>query len=167
MKKPGRKASGRSVVSRMLDLDYLLTALTLVSMTFVAVVAVFYRFVLNDPLLWSDELVKLLFTWFCFAGMSVVAQTSAHLRMDILDRLFGARPTLTLRLMSNAIVLAVLVILAVSGIKLSIAQVSNQFASLPISRAWSFAALPFGAGLMTCRLIPLMASDFHDLLATP
>ena len=166
MNTPEGKASRRSLASRLLGVDYLLAALTLLGMTAVAVLAVFYRFILNDPLLWADETVKLLFTWFCFMGMSVVAKTGAHLRMDIFDRLFSPRITLALRLMSNTVVLVILMVFCVDGIVLSMTQMSNQFASLPISRAWSFAALPVGAGLMTCRLVPLLCGDLRHLLTT-
>jgi TRAP-type C4-dicarboxylate transport system permease small subunit len=136
----------------MLDLDYYLAALTLVSMTLVAVVAVFYRFVLNDPLLWSDELVKLLFTWFCFTGMSVVAKHTMHLRVDILDKYLSSTMAIALRAFSDMVILGVLTLLAVHGVRLCVGQASNQFASLPLSRAWSFSALPAGAVLMALRL---------------
>jgi TRAP-type C4-dicarboxylate transport system permease small subunit len=162
-----KRASWLAVLPRLLDVDAVLAGATLVSMTGVAVVGVFYRFVLNDPLLWSDEVVKLLFTWFCFTGMSVVAKRGAHLRMDIFDFLLTLRIAGLLRLGSNAVVLTILLVLLVNGIELSVSQAGNQFASLPISRAWSFAALPVGAVLMVGRLLPLMLADVRGLRVEP
>lgn len=143
------------------ELDFLLASVSLLAMTIVALVAVFYRFILVNPLIWSDEAVKLIFAWFCFSGMSVVAKYTRHLRVDIIDHFAGPRLGTVFRLFANTFVLGTTVLLFVYGIGLCITQAGNQFASMPISRAWSFSALPVGAVLVGYQLIGLLRADIR------
>ncbi len=145
------------------DIDFHLASAALIVMTFIALLAVVFRFVLNDPFIWSDEAVKLVFAWFCFAGMSVIAKHTMHLRVDIVDHLVGPKLKTLLRLFGNLFVLGTAVLLLVTGAQLCFSQAGNQFASMPISRAWSFAALPVGALLMAFRLFPILRNDVHAL----
>jgi len=44
--------------------------------------AVFFRYVLNQSLSWSDELVRYLFVWFTLLGGAVVVREREHIRVD-------------------------------------------------------------------------------------
>jgi TRAP-type transport system small permease protein len=156
-----------AALSRLVRIDVVLASASLLVMVGIALVNVFCRFVLNAPLLWGDEMVKLLFGWFCFTGMSVIAGRYQHLRIDLIDRILPERAALLNRLLGNAIVLLIGLILLVWGVSLAWSQLGNRFAAMPISRAWSFSALPVGALLMTLRLLPLIALDARRLRALP
>ena len=153
----------RFLLEQAANVDTLLASGALVVMTLIALTAVVFRFVLNDPFIWSDEAVKLVFAWFCFAGMSVIARYTMHLRVDVIDHLVGLRLKTLLRLFAHLFVLGTAVLLFVTGVQLCITQAGNQFASMPISRAWSFAALPVGALLMAYRLMALLRADVTEL----
>ena len=153
----------RSLLAPAVHLDSLLASVALIAMTLIALTAVVFRFVLNDPFIWSDEAVKLVFAWFCFAGMSVIARRSLHLRVDVIDHLVGPGLKTTLRLFANLFVLGTAGLLFVTGVQLCITQAGNQFASMPISRAWSFAALPVGALFMAYRVVALVRADVREL----
>ena len=153
----------RSLLAQAANFDSLLASAALIVMTAIALTAVFFRFVLNDPFIWSDEAVKLVFAWFCFAGMSVIARRSMHLRVDVIDHLVGPRAKTILRLFANLFVLGTAGLLFVTGVQLCFTQAGNQFASMPISRAWSFAALPIGALLMAQRVVVLVRADVMAL----
>ena len=153
----------RSLLAQAANFDSLLASAALIVMTAIALTAVFFRFVLNDPFIWSDEAVKLVFAWFCFAGMSVIARRSMHLRVDVIDHFVGPRAKTMLRLFANLFVLGTAGLLFVTGVQLCFTQAGNQFASMPISRAWSFAALPIGALLMAQRVVVLVRADVMAL----
>ena len=153
----------RSLLAQAANFDSLLASAALIVMTAIALTAVFFRFVLNDPFIWSDEAIKLVFAWFCFAGMSVIARRSMHLRVDVIDHLVGPRAKTMLRLFANLFVLGTAGLLFVTGVQLCFTQAGNQFASMPISRAWSFAALPIGALLMAQRVVVLVRADVMAL----
>ena len=48
------------------------------------IAAVFFRYVLNDPLTWTEETIVLLFTWMLFAGLASGFRNRMHIRIDAL-----------------------------------------------------------------------------------
>lgn len=151
------------VLRHFQKLDFYLASASLIAMTAVAIAGIFYRFVLNDPLIWSDEVAKLIFTWFCFTGMSVIARHGTHLRIDLISHFLPQRTQLSLRLFGNVFVFGTALLLLGYGLVLCVSQAGNSFSSIPISRAWSFAALPAGAVLMATQLLPLVSEDVRSL----
>ncbi|AYO29547.1 MAG: TRAP-type transport system small permease protein [Thermoanaerobacteraceae bacterium] len=57
-------------------------------MTVVTFAQVFFRFVLNSPLAWSEELARYLFVWITFIGASVALHRWGHFQVDIVVNLF-------------------------------------------------------------------------------
>lgn len=45
-------------------------------------VAIFFRYVLNSSLYWSDEIVRYLFVWLTFLGAAVAVRDKAHIRVE-------------------------------------------------------------------------------------
>ncbi len=64
-------------------IEYLLFGLGL-TMTIVVAVQVFFRYVLNQSLFWSEELARFLLVWLSFLGASVAYRRGAHPGIDIL-----------------------------------------------------------------------------------
>jgi len=49
---------------------------------------VFFRYVLNDPLTWSEELARYLFIWCAFLGWIVASRKRSHLAMTfVVDKM--------------------------------------------------------------------------------
>ena len=55
------------------------------TMTVVVAVQVFFRYVLNQSLFWSEELARYLLVWLSFLGASVAYRREAHPGIDILQ----------------------------------------------------------------------------------
>lgn len=53
------------------------------AMLLIAWVHIFYRFVLNNSLSWSEELLKVLLVWFCLFSTSVIAVQREHVSIVI------------------------------------------------------------------------------------
>jgi TRAP-type transport system small permease protein len=61
--------------------DFILTCL-LATMVCIVLLSVFFRYVLNDSLFWSDELVRYVFVWFTMIGAAVVLREREHIRIE-------------------------------------------------------------------------------------
>lgn len=61
--------------------DILLIGLNAV-MVVIVLGAVFFRYVLNNSLSWSDELVRYLFVWFSLMGSALVLREREHIRVE-------------------------------------------------------------------------------------
>ena len=74
---------------RALDRVLALLAISLFLAVFAVVLAqVFFRYVLNEPLIWSEELARYLFVWLCFLGWVIASRREDYILITALrDRL--------------------------------------------------------------------------------
>jgi TRAP-type C4-dicarboxylate transport system permease small subunit len=122
-------------------------------MTSLVFVSVFFRYVLNRPLAWSEELASLLFAWLTFVGAYVGFRTRSHIRIDTLTTLL---PPPVRRVIRNFVDLCVLVLLALfiwQGFTLTRTTWSLEFPAMEISRGYLYASLPIGACLMVLAIL--------------
>jgi len=55
-------------------------AIILFAMIFIVVLLqIFFRYILNDPLIWTEELARYLFIWLCFTGWVIASRHSDHI----------------------------------------------------------------------------------------
>jgi TRAP-type C4-dicarboxylate transport system permease small subunit len=120
----------------------LVTLLT--AITFAQVAA---RYVLGDPLIWSEEASRYLFVWVSMIGAALAIREGGHFGLDLLIRRAPAlKPVLGP--LVTAVVSVFLVILLKTGID-ETNLAAMQFAmTFPMRMQWAYLALPIGAGLM-------------------
>ncbi len=76
---------------------------------------VFFRFVLDSPLVWSEELVRLLLIWMTFIGAAVVCWDGRHLNVDVLFVRMPAGIRRALRLINVSLAVIFLAVLVWGG----------------------------------------------------
>ena len=135
-----------------------LVALT-VAMVTVVVVAVWFRYVMRDPILYSFDLSTLLFAWIVFAGMALARIDGAHLGVDLLAGRPDSALKRTVLVLRELVVLAISVYLTYLAVRLTL-RTGVQITSMRVSAQWLYAAMPVGfalmSGLTAVRLILLM-----------
>lgn len=80
-------------------------ALTALVMIISLLLGVFYRYVLGDALVWSDEVASLAFTWTVFLFASALVRTGGHVRVTLL---VDALPPILGELVERGIMMLVL-----------------------------------------------------------
>ena len=120
----------------------LVTLLTAVTFAQVAT-----RYVLNNPLIWSEEAARYLFVWVSMIGSALAIREGGHFGLDLL-----IRPMPKLKPVLGPLVTLVmagfLVILLKTGID-ETRLAAMQFAmTFQMRMQWAYLALPVGAGLM-------------------
>jgi len=121
------------------------------SLTAVTFAQVVTRYLLNNPLIWSEELARYLFVWVSMIGAALAIRHGGHFGLDLLLRRV---PTLGPALGPAVTIITALFLLVLlkSGIDETVLA-SNQFAmTLPMRMQWAYLALPVGAGLMLFHL---------------
>lgn len=142
---------------------YLLTAI-LVAMSVVLVAQVFMRYVVNDPLVWAEELARYLLIWCTMIGTSLAVRESRHIVVDFAPVLFGPRSVGLFRLISLAgIIFFCGVILFYSVPFVLRVQEMNQLSpSLEIPMWCVYLALPVGAAASFVRAIQQIYLQLRD-----
>lgn len=108
------------------------------------VAAVMFRYFLNSPIYWADELSLILFAWITFLGGSIGLKRSMMASVTLLEDRFKGTPLFLLKLVSQiSIVLFGAVVGVYSWKWLTSEGVLNQMATtLPVPLWVTFAALP-------------------------
>jgi TRAP-type C4-dicarboxylate transport system permease small subunit len=134
-------------------LESVILGLLVLAMTGVTLAQVIWRYVLNEPLIWSEEAARYLFVWLSLIGASLAVKEGAHYLLDAMAEKLPAK----LRLVVSAIVFVItvgfLVILLKTGINETRQASLQDAATLPIHMSLAYLAIPVGAALMLFHTI--------------
>lgn len=144
----------RRMRALILTLDRWLTGLSFaVATTLLAVISclglwqVTTRFVLSQPSVWTEEVMRRLLIWCVMLGMVVAIRQGALVSVDLMLRIAKGRWHDALRLFIALATFSFLATILWFGISLAWRVRFQSFASIEISIAWAYAAVPFGAAL--------------------
>lgn len=105
------------------------------------------RFVLSQPSTWTEEVMRRLLIWCVMLGVVVAFRRGALVSVDLMLRVSRGGWRRLLRAVITLTSLAFLAVLLWYGIDLAWRVRFQTFASMELSMAWAYAALPVGAGL--------------------
>jgi len=119
----------------------------------IMVLQVAFRYVLNSPLVWTEELARILYIWACYLGAPVALRRGNHVTiLFVLDRL----PTGVGRMVAVGIQGVSLVFfsaLAVLGTSLMVRSHTVDAITLPIPWSAIYLAVPLSAVLMILQTL--------------
>jgi TRAP-type C4-dicarboxylate transport system permease small subunit len=113
----------------------------------VILLQVFFRYVLNDSLFWSEEVVRYSLVWGVLLGAALVAYDRGHIKIDIVGPFLPAGGQRVLQFIANSCTLAFLLILAYAGWDFTERTWFQSSASLGVPMRAVYLALPVGAAL--------------------
>ena len=125
-----------------------LAATLVVAEVLILLCGVYARYVMDDALIWSDELASMLFIWLGMLGAAIAFRRREHMAMTSLRHL--ARPERRIWFDSSAIIVSLVFLVLVVGPAWSYALDEEIILTpaLQVSDLWRAAALPVGLSLM-------------------
>ena len=118
------------------------------AMSILVFLQVVFRYLLDAPLDWSEEMASFAFVWMALLGASVGLKNDEHPRLDIFYQIFPDWVKKLSLLVINIAILFMLVVLFIFGIKLTIAMQMQRTAALGYSISYVYAVLPLSAIIM-------------------
>ena len=144
-------------VLRFLDdnLEKMICTVTLALMSAIIVAQVFFRYVLNNSLSWSEELARYLFIWTIYIGISYGVKMDKHVAVDAVYSYMpkGVKKYYAMIAYTLFLLFAVAIVyygVTVVGMQISSGQVSPAM-GLPMQ--YVYAAVPVSCCLMVIRLL--------------
>ena len=135
---------------RLLDLDYLIAGLSLVILVLVTFAGVIFRYFLNNPIIWEEEIQLMMITWTIYFGASAAFRSGGHIAIDMIVDLFPEKVQKIFDILIFAVTTGVIVFLMLNG-----AALVNQFIRtnrvtniLHIPSQYVYIAIPAGCALM-------------------
>lgn len=142
-------------------------AALLTVMTVVIALAVYFRYVLNDSLLWAEELTRYSAVWLVFIGTGVAHRWGQHVRIGLLLEKFPRRAGYAGEFVVELIVLAIFGIIAWFGWEITEANFERYQTSpaMGIPIAWVYLAIPVGLGLAALQSLERLLWASYQLVA--
>jgi tripartite ATP-independent transporter DctM subunit len=167
---PSPAASGwAAVVDRAIGrITEPVVALLVVAEVIILFSGVVARYLLNDPIVWTDELAAILFLWLAMLGSVVALRRNEHMRMTAVVGMVSPKARAFLEVFAVSASLAFLLLIIVPAYEFANEEAMITTPALDISNAWRAAALPTGFGLMilTGVLRLLRVGNWRLVLAT-
>ena len=156
--------NGESSRERLSAADWVLVGLFCIILAII-LVAVFFRYVVNQSLFWSDEVVRYLFVWFTLLGAALVLRDRRHIRVEFFVEQMPRGLRRAVEVAGLLLILAFNAFLVVAGF-LWVHQTAGTYTpALTLPLNWIFyAALPFTAALSCWFAVRrLVAGEYAEL----
>jgi TRAP-type C4-dicarboxylate transport system permease small subunit len=127
--------------------DWLLIALFVLIFALVLAQVVF-RYVLNDPLVWSEELARLAFVWVAMLTWGLGARRRSHIAVTFLPDMLSRTPRLLLAILVQVLIIVFCAILAWHGVTLTARNTDMSLVTLDIPYAIVYIVVPLGAAIV-------------------
>lgn len=114
---------------------------------------VFFRFALDSPLIWSEELARLLLVWVTFIGAAVVAWDGTHLNVNVVFVHLPSRLKAVMRWFNLLVALTFLTILVWFSIPLVRIESMADMGALGIPFGWVRVPATVGGGLIIALIL--------------
>lgn len=124
------------------------------------------RFVFEQPSSWTEEFMRRLLIWMVALGVVVAFRNGALVSVDLMLRTSRGVWRTLVRSTITASSLAFLAVLAWQGFILVARTRSQTFASVDMSMAWAYAALPVSAVLAMLAAVAHHLDPQDDELST-
>lgn len=140
--------------------DWLLIALFL--LIFVLVLAqVVFRYVLNDPLVWSEELARLAFVWVAMLSWGLGARRRSHIVITFIPDKLPRVPRLCLAIAVQLLVILLCALLVWHGWALTARNIDLPMVTVDVPYAIVYIVAPVGGAIVICYAL----AEIHRLVA--
>jgi len=115
---------------------------------FILLTGVVHRYLLHDPLVWSDELASILFLWLAMLGALIAFQRDEHMRMTAMVGKLEPRMRAFLDMVAAVAAIAFLAFVIQPACEFAQDEMFVTTPAMGLANSWRAAALPVGLGLM-------------------
>ena len=103
---------------------------------------VFWRWVLNRPIVWSEELIQLVYVWICYLGWAIAQRNDSHIRITTVMNILPKTAQKWLQLFCHILCIVFSVLMVYYGIKLVGVGAKRTAVSFPLNFAVVYAIGP-------------------------
>jgi TRAP-type C4-dicarboxylate transport system permease small subunit len=114
----------------------------------ITIAAVWWRYVINAPIAWIEQVSNMLFIWITFIGAAVLYRQKLHIGVDMFMDMLRGRAKEVMFWIIEVGNLSFIVVLFIYSVKLSIDVLPNTYGALDISPAWFYFSAPVSCAMM-------------------
>lgn len=122
---------------------------------------IWFRYMLNDSLLWSEEVASWALIWLVFLGAVSVMRDWNHVRVPLVVDMMPGRVRTAVLIGSKLAVIGIAGIVAWLGFQTFEGGFHRMSPMLGLSTKWAKLAIPVGAALMAAMALASIAGDLR------
>jgi TRAP-type C4-dicarboxylate transport system permease small subunit len=119
--------------------------------------AVFFRYVLNDSLTWSEELARYGLVFVTFLGCATAARRGSHIRVTLAEEVMPPAWARRLNVVQDAVTLVFVGYIAMLAVEISGVLGGTRSAAMQIPMSYVYAGIVIGFTLAALRLAVRLA----------
>jgi len=130
----------------------------------IAIVAaqVFFRYVLNHSLFWSEELARYILVWLTFLGATVAYRRGVHPRIDLFVHRLGPRGARAMRIGAHLVAMAFLGMLVIYGAQFAYFVRLQISPALQIPKWTVMLVLPISGMIILLHALAAVVSELRE-----
>lgn len=119
--------------------------------------AVFFRYVLNESIIWAEELARYLFVWLAFLGSALALKNRMHIGLDLIISSLPPKAKTVAEGLITVLIGTFLVFVITASITVVEVTMRQRSSALGVPMGMVYLAIPVGCSLM-------LLSSFRQLL---
>jgi len=123
---------------------------------------VFFRYVLNNSIVWAEEVLLYMFSWMIFLGAAINVRRKSHVLIDAFVKILPARSQQALEMLVYMMLLVIFVVMTVKGAQFSYMCRYTQSMALDIPLYYTYGAIPISFALMTRSHLQLIRRRYFS-----
>lgn len=143
------------------NLEEIIGTALFVIMLVILVVQTLTRQGIGVPLVWTEELSKLLFIYAGYLGIAASIKDNSHVSIDVFVKKFPEKVQKWIYIFNQLLILAALITVFVVSLTIVDRHAHLTIVTLKISYAYMYAALPILTLLMVYRLIERLVKEWR------
>jgi TRAP-type C4-dicarboxylate transport system permease small subunit len=141
------------IVNRINRLVELVVVIQFAVLVIVVTAAVFARYVLNDSIVWAEELARYLFVWLSFLGGGLGVGSNIHVGVDSLVELMPGRVKAAVQILMELMIVAFTLVLIWAGAEFAAFGMRTEALLIPIPMGYVYLAVPVGGFVMLINVL--------------
>lgn len=141
----------------------LVMGISAIAVLVVTFAQVLFRYVLKSPLPWSQDVLRLAFTYLVFWGAAWCVREKGHLNVDVVLTAIPVRLRAAVELVINLVLCAFFLFLVVYGVSFTKNGLTQTAPYLPIPMTVYYASIPSAAVLMLFYMVQIVAEQVLSL----
>ncbi|MBO8141282.1 MAG: TRAP transporter small permease [Firmicutes bacterium] len=141
-----------------------LVAVLVAVMSIVLIAQVFFRFVLQNSLSWSEELSRYLFVWVSMLGAGIALRQHFHPGLTLVVDRLPPRARAAVKVLAQLLVLALLIVVIREGYELGRMNAWQRSPAMGIPMTYPYAAVWVGAAVMAVHVVRFLLQAMVALL---
>lgn len=130
------------------------------TMTLIVAVQVFFRYVLNHSLFWSEELARFLLVWLTFLGASCAYYRNLNPGVDFLYTKFSLKFQKISFIITHLVSMALFIVMIVFGIKFAFFIRMQITPALQIPKWIILSIIPISGAILTIHALNFLLEEF-------